>query len=63
MFTGDAQRGVGLSLITDAVLLRIEHEAMMNAVSKKIAKALGVPTILTTVVEERGGYLLTSSPP
>jgi nicotinamidase-related amidase len=102
MFTGDAERGVGLSLITDAVLLRIECEAMMNAVSKKTglealltpedsvlilidhqafqfanvhsheptmilnnviglaktAKAFGVPTILTTVVEERGGYLV-----
>jgi nicotinamidase-related amidase len=57
----------------DSVLLLIDHQPFQfsnlhsheptmvinNVVSlAKIAKVFGVPTILTTVVEERGGYIL-----
>jgi nicotinamidase-related amidase len=57
----------------DSVLLLVDHQPFQfanlhsheptmvinNVVSlAKTAKAFGVPTILTTVVEERGGYLL-----
>jgi hypothetical protein len=40
------------------------HEPMMvinNVSLAKTAKVFGVPTILTTVVEERGGYVLQGS--